>query len=99
MQTAEDKCAAAENAGGNTESLKSIIPSVDGRYFPTHADQFKFYWKQLCGWCGFKIKFQNPLMFDSDASIESITLKLNQELEKMILNNPEQWIWTHDRWK
>ncbi len=48
---------------------------------------------------GFKIKFQNPLMFDSDASIESITLKLNQELEKMILNNPEQWIWTHDRWK
>ena len=40
-----------------TESLKSIIPSVDGRYFPTHADQFKFYWKQLCGWCGFKIKF------------------------------------------
>ena len=48
---------------------------------------------------GFKIKYHNPLVFESDASIESITIKLNQELEKMILNNPEQWIWTHNRWK
>ena len=48
---------------------------------------------------GFKIKYHNPLIFNSNSSIESITLKLNQELEKMILNNPEQWIWTHNRWK
>ena len=47
----------------------------------------------------FKIKFHFPLIFENDASIEKITLKLNQELEKMILNNPEQWIWTHNRWK
>ena len=47
----------------------------------------------------FKIKYHNPLIFNSNSSIESITLKLNQELEKMILNNPEQWIWTHNRWK
>ena len=31
--------------------------------------------------------------------IEIITLKINQEIEKMILKNPNQWIWTHDRWK
>ncbi len=48
---------------------------------------------------GFKIKYHNPLVFDGNASTESITLKLNQELEKMVLNNPEQWIWTHNRWK
>ena len=47
----------------------------------------------------FKIKYQNPLVFDDNTSTESITLKLNQEIEKMILNNPEQWIWTHNRWK
>ena len=48
---------------------------------------------------GFKIKYHDPLVFESNTSIENITLKLNQELEKMILNNPEQWIWTHNRWK
>ena len=30
---------------------------------------------------------------------EFITLKINQEIEKMILKNPNQWIWTHNRWK
>ena len=24
---------------------------------------------------------------------------LNNLLEKMILKNPEQWIWSHNRWK
>ena len=31
--------------------------------------------------------------------INQITLKLNSILETMILKNPEQWIWTHNRWK
>ena len=48
---------------------------------------------------GFKIKYHDPLVFQDQANINEITLKLNQELEKMILNNPEQWIWTHNRWK
>ena len=30
---------------------------------------------------------------------EQISLELNKILEKMILKNPDQWIWTHDRWK
>ena len=25
--------------------------------------------------------------------------ELNKILEKMILKNPDQWIWTHDRWR
>ena len=28
-----------------------------------------------------------------------ITKKLNQVLEKLINENPNQWIWTHNRWK
>ena len=28
-----------------------------------------------------------------------LTKKLNEVIEDMILKNPNQWIWTHDRWK
>ena len=38
-------------------------------------------------------------IFSEDEKIDSITLKLNSLLEKMILKNPSQWIWSHDRWK
>ena len=35
----------------------------------------------------------------SDATNDAITLELNNILEKMIIKNPSQWIWTHNRWK
>ena len=47
----------------------------------------------------FKIKVHKPISYDKTTSIEEITLDLNKWLEKMILINPDQWIWTHDRWK
>ena len=47
----------------------------------------------------FRINFQNPLEFTKDSSIEKITTKLNKLLESMILKNPDQWIWSHNRWK
>ena len=47
----------------------------------------------------FKLKIINIIKFPKDDSISNITLKLNKILEKMIMSNPEQWIWTHDRWK
>ena len=28
-----------------------------------------------------------------------LSIKLNTVLEKMIHKNPEQWIWSHNRWK
>ena len=28
-----------------------------------------------------------------------ITIKINETIEKMVLKNPGQWIWTHSRWK
>ena len=47
----------------------------------------------------FKITINKPIKFSDSSSIEAITNDLNKILEKMILENPEQWIWTHDRWK
>tara|TARA_B110000438_G_scaffold290122_1_gene325487 strand:+ start:5312 stop:6187 length:876 start_codon:yes stop_codon:yes gene_type:complete len=29
----------------------------------------------------------------------NITIKINQIIEKMIIKNPTQWIWSHNRWK
>jgi KDO2-lipid IV(A) lauroyltransferase len=47
----------------------------------------------------FKLTIHEPLEYKNDQSIESITLDLNRLLEKFILKNPEQWIWSHNRWK
>ena len=47
----------------------------------------------------FKLIVHNPLKYANHETIESITLNLNSLLEKMILQNPEQWIWSHNRWK
>ncbi len=47
----------------------------------------------------FKLTIYKPLEYSNDDSINSITLDLNNLLEKMILKKPEQWIWTHNRWK
>tara|TARA_B110000003_G_C16631816_1_gene526953 strand:- start:182 stop:1042 length:861 start_codon:yes stop_codon:yes gene_type:complete len=48
---------------------------------------------------GFQLNVYEPIKFDHQESISSITLKLNVILEKMILKNPSQWIWSHNRWK
>ena len=47
----------------------------------------------------FTIEINKCIKFSDSESLESITLKLNEILEKMILRNPDQWIWTHNRWK
>ena len=47
----------------------------------------------------FKLTINQPLEYSSISTIEDITLDLNQVIEKMILKNPDQWIWTHNRWK
>jgi len=47
----------------------------------------------------FKLFFSEPVKFNDELSLEQITLELNKILEKMILKNPSQWIWSHDRWK
>ncbi|MBO41695.1 MAG: lipid A biosynthesis acyltransferase [Pelagibacteraceae bacterium] len=47
----------------------------------------------------FKITVSKPIIYSKETSIEEITLDLNKWLERKILNNPTQWIWSHDRWK
>ena len=45
----------------------------------------------------FKIKIFDNIQFSKNDSTEKITLELNKNLEKMIITNPKQWIWTHNR--
>ena len=47
----------------------------------------------------FKIEFKDfvdPSKYNNKIQLSK---KLNQILEQMIINNPNQWIWTHNRWK
>jgi len=36
---------------------------------------------------------------NNEEDTKNITLKINQVIEKMIVKNPKQWIWSHNRWK
>ena len=47
----------------------------------------------------FNLVVHNPIKYKKEDSLELITSNLNKVLEKMIIRNPEQWIWTHNRWK
>ena len=47
----------------------------------------------------FKMYVSKPIIINKTKTINQITTFLNSVLEKMILKNIDQWIWTHDRWK
>ena len=47
----------------------------------------------------FKLFISKPIEIDKYKTSSEITLFLNSVLEKMILKNVDQWIWTHNRWK
>ena len=51
----------------------------------------------------FKMEVLKPIEFqktnDPESDKKIITIRINQIIEKMILRNPGQWIWTHGRWK
>ena len=80
----------------NKEALTTTIPAQFIKKFririvPVHVERQRDN--------DFKIKFFEPINFSNEESIETITFKLNKILEEMILKSPEQWIWTHNRWK
>ena len=51
----------------------------------------------------FDMQLYDPISIDRKLNTEvnklQITINLNKILEEMILKKPEQWIWTHNRWK
>ena len=51
------------------------------------------------GSINFEITINDEIKINDQDDEESITRKINHQLEKMILDNPDQWIWTHDRWR
>ncbi len=47
----------------------------------------------------FKMKVHEPINPSSFKDTAEVSEKLNRIIENMIMKNPNQWIWTHDRWK
>ena len=50
----------------------------------------------------FKMTIHQPYKIkktgNNDEDIKNITFEINQIIEKMIIKNPNQWIWSHNRW-
>ncbi len=47
----------------------------------------------------FILEFQKPINSKNFNDKVFLTKHLNSVLEKMVIKNPHQWIWTHNRWK
>ena len=80
----------------NEKALTTTIPAqfikkFGAKIIPVHIERINVE--------KFNITFQDPIKFSKDSNIESITYKLNNILEEMIKKNPNQWIWSHNRWK
>ena len=85
------KCNFFNEEASTTTIPAQFVKKFDANIVPIYIERINVY--------NFKLKIYKPLRFSKDDSIKNITLKLNKILEEMILKNPEQWIWTHNRWK
>ena len=47
----------------------------------------------------FRIEFQKRIQPKNFKNKIELTKELNRVLENLIIKNPNQWIWTHNRWK
>ena len=47
----------------------------------------------------FIVEFQEPIKNKDFKNKIELSKKLNKILEDMVIKNPSQWIWTHNRWK
>ena len=80
----------------NHEALTTTIPAQFVKKYnctivPIYIERVEDY--------NFKLEIYKPISYGKDDSIPSITLDLNKILETMIIKNPGQWIWSHNRWK
>ena len=79
------------NSAKTTTIPAQLVKKYGCDIIPVYIERVKKY--------HFKLYFNKPVKFDDNLSVQEITLELNKILEKMILKNPDQWIWSHDRWK
>ena len=80
----------------NKEALTTTIPAQLVKKFEMPI--VPIYIERING-INFKITINKPLKFSNETSTKDITDELNRILAKMIILNPEQWIWSHNRWK
>ena len=80
----------------NDEALTTTIPAQFVKKFKCKV--VPIYIERINN-IDFDITIHNPIKYSEIETVESITHDLNGVLEKMILKNPEQWIWSHNRWK
>ena len=83
------------NFFGNLASTTTIPAQIIKKY---ECDLVPIYIERL-NKIYFKIYVSEPIVITLKKSQKEISQHLNFILEKMILKNPDQWIWTHDRWK
>ena len=80
----------------NQEALTTTVPAQFVKKFnclvvPIYIERIKNF--------NFKLQIYKPITYSKDDTVEAITSNLNKKKKKMILKNPEQWIWSHNRWK
>ncbi len=80
----------------NRKALTTTIPAQFIKKFnckvvPIYIERIKLH--------QFKLEIYKPLEFTKNESTQTITTYINKNIEEMIKRNPDQWIWSHDRWK
>ena len=80
----------------NQKALTTTIPAQLVKKFnlpiiPIHIERIEG--------INFKITINKAIFFSREMTTQYITDELNKIIEIMILKNPEQWIWSHNRWK
>ena len=91
-----DKLCGIKSSFFNQDAFTTTIPAQFVKKFkckvvPIYIERIKD--------VNFQLTIHEPLVYSDNETVESITLSLNNILEKLILKNPGQWIWSHNRWK
>ncbi len=85
------KCNFFGSPASTTTIPAQLIKKFNCKVVPVHI--------QRVNGINYEIKISPPISYNKEESTESLTLKLNKIIEEMILKNPSQWIWSHNRWK
>jgi len=80
----------------NQEAFTTTIPAQIAKKY--NLPVVPIFIERLNG-IDFIMKVYDPIYFSTNQSTSEITRKLNLIIEKMIIKNPNEWIWTHNRWK